>query len=890
MGSYENNSIAENFSKSVLSDSSVIFSYVFENISKLSGKKKSPSCHINNLPWNILIMANIKNTSIMSKKYLSIYLQCDPDDVPKNWSCQASADISIMPVKLGAEPITKSITNLFTAKVNDWGFTDFESFEYLLNPENGYCTNDSIMIQMHANVDIPHGVFWDSKKYTGVLVPNAHNYIGFVGLTNQGATCYMNSLLQTIFFTNELRRAIYCMPTEADDAKKSVAFALQRLFYDLQFSDKSVETKLLTSSFGWNTMDSFTQHDVQEFLRILLAKIEKKMQGTSLASVVPNLFSGKMCSYIRCKNIDFNSSKDETFYDIQLRVKDKKNIYESFQDYIAPEILDGENKYFADNYGLQEAEKGLIFKSLPPVLHLHLMRFQYDPLSDSCIKFNDYFEFYETIDLSEYLVTEDSPNDEEHKVAKYKLHAILVHSGDNHGGHYVVYINVDAKDKWYKFDDEVVSIVTSKEAIEQNYGIKQEDKAKTNNTKIYSSAYMLSYIKIPDIPEILKEINETDINMEFLEHLNEVKRIENIEHSTNNQNRIQINVIDEDNFDIENTRNFLTSSKISYVTFRVDVKKTIRDLINLISNNHQNLDRPLQSLTELRNPCISYRKFQDKISDIVEEMKLILKEQYNVEDGCEFKVYDENSGQILDYTDSLDKIELTKLRNETNFLTLIFEKCSRNNDISISPSYQHFILDRHNEIEVSFINKSTTATPIMTLKLPENNNLEQMAYEFYVIQAAKNEINITENEINYRLVKIENNVIIQKLHDDVKLSNLDQFWESDFQLTIKDCYRIEEVEKYDTTLYNNIDIKDVDTLKNSFGVPFFVMAKLNQSFEEICDEIRKKLCVSETEWSDKYKICIVNYRISTSVTYLNNNNSKQSGALQYFRENSDGNS
>lgn len=36
---------------------------------------------------------------------------------------------------------------------------------------------------------------WDSKKHTG-----------YVGLRNQGATCYMNSLLQTLFFTNQLRR------------------------------------------------------------------------------------------------------------------------------------------------------------------------------------------------------------------------------------------------------------------------------------------------------------------------------------------------------------------------------------------------------------------------------------------------------------------------------------------------------------------------------------------------------------------------------------------------------------------------------------------------------------------------------------------------------------
>lgn len=92
--------------------------------------------------------------------------------------------------------------------------------------------------------------------------------IGYVGLKNQGATCYMNSLLQTLYFTNQLRKAVYKMPTESDDSTKSVALALQRVFHELQFCDKPVGTKKLTKSFGWETLDSFMQHDVQEFLRV----------------------------------------------------------------------------------------------------------------------------------------------------------------------------------------------------------------------------------------------------------------------------------------------------------------------------------------------------------------------------------------------------------------------------------------------------------------------------------------------------------------------------------------------------------------------------------------------------------------------------------------------
>jgi hypothetical protein len=51
--------------------------------------------------------------------------------------------------------------------------------------------------------------------------------------------------------------------TENDVPSNKIPLALQSLFYKIQYSDTSVATKDLTKSFGWDTYDSFMQHDVQ---------------------------------------------------------------------------------------------------------------------------------------------------------------------------------------------------------------------------------------------------------------------------------------------------------------------------------------------------------------------------------------------------------------------------------------------------------------------------------------------------------------------------------------------------------------------------------------------------------------------------------------------------
>jgi ubiquitin carboxyl-terminal hydrolase 7 len=88
----------------------------------------------------------------------------------------------------------KKIQHLFYLKENDWGFSPFITKKEIMDPEKGYYNPQTDSITLEVWLNVPHGTAWDSKKLTG-----------YVGLTNQGATCYMNSLLQTFYFTNELR-------------------------------------------------------------------------------------------------------------------------------------------------------------------------------------------------------------------------------------------------------------------------------------------------------------------------------------------------------------------------------------------------------------------------------------------------------------------------------------------------------------------------------------------------------------------------------------------------------------------------------------------------------------------------------------------------------------
>jgi ubiquitin carboxyl-terminal hydrolase 7 len=68
----------------------------------------------------------------------------------------------------------------------------------------------------------------------------------------------------------------------------------------------------------------------------------------------------------------------EEFYDLSLQVRGCRNLEESFERYTEQQRLDGANQYDAGDFGMQDALMGVEFLELPPILQLHLRRFEYE--------------------------------------------------------------------------------------------------------------------------------------------------------------------------------------------------------------------------------------------------------------------------------------------------------------------------------------------------------------------------------------------------------------------------------------------------------------------------------------------------------------------------------
>lgn len=233
---------------------------------------------------------------------------------------------------------------------------------------------------------------------------------GYVGLVNQAMTCYLNSLIQTLYMTPEFRNALYRWEFDGseDEAFKSIPYQLQKLFLQLQTSKKrAVETTELTRSFGWDSSEVWQQHDVQELCRVMFDALESKWRNTDQANLINHLYQGKMKDYVKCLECKNESARVDAYLDIPLVIRPfgsqttYVSVEEAIDAFVHPEILNDTNQYFCEKCNKKcDAHKGFKFETFPYLLTLQLKRFDFDYNTMHRIKLNERMTFPDILDLN----------------------------------------------------------------------------------------------------------------------------------------------------------------------------------------------------------------------------------------------------------------------------------------------------------------------------------------------------------------------------------------------------------------------------------------------------------------------------------------------------------
>ncbi|GMH41327.1 hypothetical protein BSKO_09237 [Bryopsis sp. KO-2023] len=314
-------------------------------------------------------------------------------------------------------------------------------------------------------------------------------------LSNDGETGSLNALVQYLYNIPQFRKAVYASKDDTDFVTE-----LQRIFFQIQYRG-CADTSALADFEEWVFVENPGTADVSELRQVLLGNI---LSETDIDASIARLFRGRVENTIEASAVNFESSREETFLSIFLRVAGLDGLVASLNDYAEEEVLKGDNQIFVEDEGLVDGIRTSKFAELPPVLQLDFRRFTFNGVGVE--KVDASFGYPTILDFS--AENKGVLNEEAADTAasqRYLLHSVISHSGSADAGIFRTFALVSDQesgtDGWYRFDNEEVVSVAEIDAVEGLFG----DGTESEN------AYLVTYVRMSDWDEVNAPTGKKDI-------------------------------------------------------------------------------------------------------------------------------------------------------------------------------------------------------------------------------------------------------------------------------------------------------------------------------------------------------------------------------------------
>jgi len=300
-----------------------------------------------------------------------------------------------------------------------------------------------------------------------------NEFSSYVGLSNLGNTCFMNSALQIIIHCDILTN--YILNTNLPgDLFQSYKRLLQD--YSNTKNGKSVRPSEVKQTVGMKfpIFSGFGQEDSHEFLINFLDYLEEDFKKNNI-NIISDLFDCKVTTVI--KSIESNEQSEITelvrFLCVPVPAKSDVTLEDCFVKYLEQEQLN----WVTPNHKNEQAIKITYIKSFPKYLIFQIKRY------------NKINKLNISIGTNEKWVSDIFPNN-----MYYMLKGFVVQHGSMSGGHYISYVKLN--NQWFCFNDESVSKIN-------------DDTALTNS----QNAYLLFYERIDKCKKrIFSYFNENNNN------------------------------------------------------------------------------------------------------------------------------------------------------------------------------------------------------------------------------------------------------------------------------------------------------------------------------------------------------------------------------------------